>query len=718
MEMGAATLAVYKFGRFALHLGRGAFLVDGVEHSLRPKSFALLRLFAENPGRLIDRDEIMRTVWPGIFVTDDSVAQCISEIRRSLGDGDQQFLRTLPRRGYRFTASVIVEPDNGGEASAPRTAAAPPPRGDAARPAVPTSGYDAERRQITAMCCELIGLSEPAEDDLETLREADAALQHGILEIAARHDGFIVNRQGNTLLVVFGYPAAREHNAELAVRAGLEICVAVGAAKPGADSSTGCRIGVATSVVIIGNRAGDSEFVPQEMVGNAPILAARLQLSAQPDTVVIDAATRRLIGNLFDCRELGPMEAIRGAERVHHWQVLGVRGGESRFDALRGPALGALIGRDEEIDLLLRRWRRARTGDGQAVLISGEPGIGKSRLAAELEGRLRSEPHVSAHYFCSPHHQHSALSPVADQLRRASGFAPHDPPAVRLAKLEALLARAATQDEDVALIAELLSLRSSERHPLPNLNPQRKKERTLEALIRQLEGLARQRPVLMVIEDAHWIDPTSLELLDLAIERTRDLPVLLIVTFRAEFQPVWTGQPRVTMLTLNRLDRGDRGALVMQIAKGGALSDEVVDQLVDRSDGVPLFIEELTKSVLESGVPLAGIPPSLHDSLMARLGRFGSVRGGGQIGAAIGRQFTYGLLHAVSDLPEDGLRAALARLVASELVFQRGTPPEAVWTFKHALVQDAAHGSLLRKTRQQLHAKIAEALDILSPELI
>ena len=259
---------------------------------------------------------------------------------------------------------------------------------------MPTSGYDAERRQITAMSCELIGLSEPADDDLETLREAVAALQRSISEIAARHDGFIVNRQGNTLLVVFGYPAAREHNAELAVRAGLEICAAVGTARPGADGSTGCRIGVATSVVIIGNRGGDGEFVPQEMVGNAPILAARLQLSAQPDTVVIDAATRRLIGNLFDCRELGSVEAIRGAEPVLHWQVLGERVGESRFEALRGPALGPLIGRDEEIDLLLRRWRRAQTGDGQVVLISGEPGIGKSRLTAELERRLRSEPHV------------------------------------------------------------------------------------------------------------------------------------------------------------------------------------------------------------------------------------------------------------------------------------------------------------------------------------
>jgi predicted ATPase len=273
-------------------------------------------------------------------------------------------------------------------------------------------------------------------------------------------------------------------------------------------------------------------------------------------------------------------------------------------------------------------------------------------------------------------------------------------------------------DEDVAFLADLVSVPASERQPLPDLSPQRKKVRTLEALIRQLEGRARQQPVLLVFEDAHWIDPTSRELLDLTIERVRSLPVLLIVAFRPEFQPPWTGQPQVTMLALNRLDRRDRAALVAQIAGDKALPDEVVDQIVDRTDGVPLFVEELTKSVLESGVPLVGIPTTLHDSLMARLDRLESVRRVAQTGAAIGREFSYQLLHAVSRLPKDELQAALTRLVAAELVFQRGTPPDAVYAFKHALVQDAAHGSLLHSSRQQLHAQIAEALETLSPELL
>ena len=492
------------------------------------------------------------------------------------------------------------------------------------------------------------------------------------------------------------------------------------------------RVGIATGLVVVGDLIGEGSAQEQSVVGETPNLAARLQALAEPDAVVIAAGTRRLVGDLFEYRDLGAVKVKGIAAPVPAWQVLRPSVVASRFEALRGSALTPLIGRDEEIDLLLRRWARAKAGDGQVVLISGEPGIGKSRITAALAEGLHAEPHLRLRYFCSPYHQDSALFPFIDQLGRAAGFARDDPPAARLEKLEALLARAAPPDEDVAFLADLLSLPASERHPLPNLSPQRKKERTLEALIRQLEGLARRQPVVMVFEDAHWIDPTSRELLDLTVERVRSLPVLLIVTFRPEFQPPWTGQPQVTMLALNRLDRRDRTALVEQIAGGKALPDDVVAQIVDRADGVPLFVEELTKSVLESGLlreerdryvldgalPPFAIPTSLHDSLMARLDRLASVRLVAQIGAAIGREFPYELLRAISRLPEDELQTALARLVASELVFQRGTPPDAVYSFKHALVQDAAHGSLLRGTRQQLHAQIAAALEAYSPELM
>jgi predicted ATPase len=439
-----------------------------------------------------------------------------------------------------------------------------------------------------------------------------------------------------------------------------------------------------------------------------------------------------LVGNLFEYRDLAAVEVKGIAGPVPAWQVLRSSGVESRFEALRGSALNPLVGRDEEMDLLLRRWARAKAGVGQIVLVSGEPGIGKSRIAAALAERLHAEPHLRLRYFCSPYHQDSALFPFVDQLDRAAGFAREDPPAARLEKLEAVLACAASPDEDVALLTDLLCLPCSERCLLPNLSPRRKRERTLEALIRQLEGLAHRQPVVMVFEDAHWIDPTSRELLDLTVERVRSLPVLLIITFRPEFQPPWTGQPQVTMLALNSLDRRDRTALVAQIAGGKALPNDVIDQIAERTDGVPLFVEELTKSVLESGVlreeagryvldralPPFAIPASLHDSLMARLDRLASVRLVAQTGAAIGREFPYALLRAVSRLPEDELQASLARLVASELVSRRGTPPDAVYSFKHALVQDAAHGSLLRSSRQQLHAQIAEALEIHFPEMM
>jgi TolB-like protein/predicted ATPase/class 3 adenylate cyclase/Flp pilus assembly protein TadD len=596
-----------------------------------------------------------------------------------------------------------------------------------------TKQDEAERRQITAMSCEAIGVAARADGiGLEDLREAIGAFQHCVSEIVGRHSGFIASRLGNTVLVLFGYPAAHEHDAERAIHAGLELCVAVRTLRPDADVPMRCRVGIATGMVIVGDLAAAGEVRDHGIVGDAPDLAVRLQLSAQPDTVTIEPTTWRLIGSLFDCCDLGAFDTNSNTEPIRRWQVLGESVVASRFEALRGSKLTTLVGRDEEIDLLLRRWARAKAGDGQIILVSGEAGVGKSRITAAFEERLQTEPHLCLRYFCSPYHQDSALFPTIDQLGRAAGFARDDPPASKLEKLEALVARAAPPDQDVALLADLMSLPASECHPLPNLSPQRKKERSLEALIHQLEGLAREKPVVTVWEDAHWLDPTSRDMLDLTVERVRSLPVLLIVTFRPEFQPPWAGQPQVSMLALNRLDRRDCAPLIAQIAGSKTLPDEVVSHIADRTDGVPLFVEELTKSVLESGLlreesdryvlsralqPLA-IPATLQASLMARLDRLVSVRHMAQIGATIGRQFSYALVRAVSRLPEDELQAALGQLVASELVFQRGLPPEAVYSFKHALVQDAAHGSLLRNARQQLHAQIANALETHSPEII
>jgi class 3 adenylate cyclase/predicted ATPase len=606
--------------------------------------------------------------------------------------------------------------------------AAPPPAS-----AVWERGADrAERRQLTVMFCDLVGSTAlSARLDPEDLREVYAAYHRAVAEIVGGFDGFVAKYMGDGVLVYFGYPRAHEDDVERAVRTGLGLIDAVG--RLDVKSVTlQARVGIATGLVVVGDLIGEGSAQEQSVVGETPNLASRLQALAEPDAVVIAAGTRRLIGDLFECRDLGAVEVKGIATPVPAWQVLRPSDAPSRFEALRGSALSPLVGRDEEIELLLRRWARAKAGDGQVVLVSGEPGLGKSRITAALAERLHAERYLRLRYFCSPYHQDSALFPFIDQLSRASGFARDDTPAAKLEKLEALLARAAPSDEDVAFLADLMSLPASERHSLPSLSPQRKKDRTLEALSHQLEGLARPQPVVMVFEDAHWIDPTSRELLDLLVERVRGLPVLLIVTFRPEFQQPWTGQPQVSMLALNRLDRRARTALVEQIAGGKTLPDEVIAQIVDRADGVPLFVEELTQSVLESGLlraesdryvldgalPPFAIPTTLHDSLLARLDRLASVRLVAQTGAAIGREFSYTLLRAVSRLPEDEMQTALGRLVSSQLVFQRGTPPDAVYSFKHALVQDAAHGSLLRGTRQQLHAQIAEALEIHFPELM
>ena len=577
---------------------------------------------------------------------------------------------------------------------------------------------DAERRQLTVMFCDLVGSTELSTRlDPEDLREVIAAYHRTVADVVRSFDGYVAKYMGDGVLVYFGYPRAHEDDAERAVRAGLNSIEAVGRLDV-VSAKLQARVGIATGLVVVGDLIGEGAAQEQSVVGETPNLAARLQALAEPDAVVIAATTRRLVGDLFEYHDLAAVEVKGIAGPVSAWQVLRPSVVESRFEALRGSALSPLVGRDEEIDLLLRRWTRAKAGDGQVVLISGEPGLGKSRLTAALIEYLHRESHIQLRYFCSPYHQDTALFPFIDQFARAVGFAPDDPPATKRDKLEALLSRAPPPKEDLALIADLLSLPVSERRPLPNLSPQQKKERTLEALIRRLEVLAHLRPVIMVFEDAHWIDPTSRELLDLAVERVRSLPVLMIVTFRTEFQSPWTGQPQVSLLALNRLDRHDRTTLVEQIAGGKALPEEIITQIADRTDGVPLFIEELTKSVLESGMPMVGIPATLRDLLMARLDRMASARRVAQIGASIGRDFSYELLRAVSRLPEDELKSALARLVASALVLQRGTPPDAVYAFKHALVQDAAHGSLLRSARQRLHAQIAAALESQSPELM
>jgi class 3 adenylate cyclase/predicted ATPase len=588
---------------------------------------------------------------------------------------------------------------------------------------------EVERRQLTVMFCDMVGSTAlSTRFDPEDLRELIGDYHRAVADTVGRFDGFVAKYMGDGVLIYFGYPQAHEDDAERAVRAGLAVIEAVG--RLPAREEMRVRLGVATGLAVVGDLIGEGAAQERGVVGETPNLAARLQGLAMPNTLVIGEATRRQIGGLFDLADLGPQALAGFAEPQPAWRVIGESGMLSRFEALRSGAT-PLVGREEEIELLIRRWQQAKGGEGRVVLISGEPGIGKSRLTAALSEHIGTEPHTRLRYFCSPHHQDSAFYPVIVQLERAAGFAREDGPEIKLDKLATLLGPAA-EAGDISLLVELLSLPGGDRFAPLELSPQRKKERTLAALLRQLEGLTRTQPVLMIFEDLHWIDPTSREFLDLALARIDRLTVLLVATFRPEFLPPWAGQPHVTVMALNRLGRSDGASMVERLAGNAALlPPDVVAEIVERTDGVPLFVEEMTKAVLEAGiergreiaasVPGAGlgVPATLQASLMARLDRLGSAaKGVAQIGAAIGREFSYELAAAVSEFAKERFQEALQRLVEAGLVFQRGMPPAAEYMFKHALVQEAAYGTLLRRTRQQLHARIAEALEFHSPELM
>jgi class 3 adenylate cyclase/pimeloyl-ACP methyl ester carboxylesterase len=593
----------------------------------------------------------------------------------------------------------------------------------------------AERRHLTVMFADLVGSTAlSARLDPEDMREILASYHQAVAAAVAPFEGYIAKLMGDGVLVYFGWPQAHEDEAERAVRAGLAIVETVERLEKRAGGALSTRVGIATGPVVVGDLIGEGAAQEQGVVGVTPNLAARLEQLAEPGAVVISESTRRLLGSWFTLTDLGPQQ-IRGIEApVPAFRVLCEAAAEGRFEALRRADVGPLIGREHELALLLDRWEMAKSGEGQVALLSGEAGIGKSRIVLALRERLRNEPRFRIGYYCSPHHVNSALWPVVAQLQRAAGYLREDAPSFKLDKLERLLGKAGEFGEDAALLlAELMGLPLNGHYAAPGGTPQEKKARLFGILLAQMEGLSRQRPMLVVLEDAHWLDPTSAELFERVVDRIRVLPILLVATLRPDVPTPWTNFPHVTLLSLNRLARPASRTLIQMSAGERSLPPIVIEAILSRTEGVPLFVEELTKAVLESAIwkttaghgdlelagslPPLAIPATLQDSLMARLDRLAPVREVAQIAACIGREFDEDVVGAISGYSEPQLTAALGQLCRAGLIQRRGTPPHHAFSFKHALVRDAAYATLLKSSRQQLHARIAQAIERVRPEI-
>ncbi|MDF0665384.1 MAG: adenylate/guanylate cyclase domain-containing protein [Nitrospira sp.] len=615
----------------------------------------------------------------------------------------------------------------------------------ASSPAIPTSQEatsssssreQAERRQLTVMFCDLVGSTALAcRLDPEDLQEFIRRFLDACSQAIGRFNGYIAKYMGDGLLVYFGYPQAQEHDAERAIHAGLAILELARASSrddpSSRESEIAVRIGIATGHVIVGEIIGQETAKERSVFGETPNLAARLQALAAPNQLIVDSATKRLVGGEFEFANQGTV-SLKGFETpVQVWRVLGSKLSASRFESYRAGRLTQFIGREHETALLLGRWREAAEGEGQVVLLCGETGIGKSRIARNLRDRLAEERYRTIQFQCSPYHVNTALYPVINHLRQAAGLTGEDSATTQLQKLDRLALDNGIGDQTtVSLLAELLSIRTDVQHPPLNVSPEKRKQMTLDALVQYVQRSADRCPTLFVVEDAHWIDPTTMDLLTRAIDRIQSMRVLLIITFRPEFKPVWADYSHVTFLTLSRLPRRHSAELLAAMTGGKAFPPEVERAILAKTDGVPLYVEELAQSLFESGLlteennsfslkaPLkdVSIPDSLQGLLMERIDRLGPTKEIVQVGAAIGREFSYELLRGVVDVTESRLQNALQLFVESGLILQENEIPTAKFQFRHMLLQEAAYSTLPKKSRRALHARIAKTVEEKFPE--
>jgi class 3 adenylate cyclase/predicted ATPase len=698
---------------------------------LTPKAFDVLHYLVTHPDHLVTKDTLLDAVWPETAISDVVVRIAIGELRRALGDTAQapRFIATVHRRGYRFVAPVAEYTEE-----VPGPASPVPP----VVPQTPLASPAAERRHLTVLFCDLVDSTVLAGHlDPEDLREIVRAYHQTCAAVIHQYDGYIAQYPGDGVLVYFGYPLAHEDDAQRAVRAGLGILRAMDSLNTRLTLSPGdrlaVRLGVHTGLVVVGEVGAGARQEPLAL-GETPNLAARLQELAAPNTLVISAATWQLLGGFFACQTLGPVRLHGRTQPLEVYQVLAETTARSRLEAAGRTGLTPLVGREQEVGLLRERWAQVTDGMGQVVLLSGEAGIGKSRLVQVLQEQVATEPQAwLTPCQCMPYYQHTALYPMIDRLERvALHFEREESPQQKLRKLEGFVVQYGLPlAEAVPLLASLLSIPlTADYAPLP-LSPEQQKQKILHTLLTIFLRIASQQPVLFVMEDLHWVDPSTLELLSLLVDQGPTARILALWTFRPDFRPPWTGRAHLTQVTLARLPRRQAAEMTGRVAHGKALPAEVVEQVVAKTDGVPLFVEELTKMVLESGLlqeredgyvlteplPSLAIPTTLHDSLMARLDRLAAVKGLAQLGATLGREFSYALLQAVAPWDEETLQQGLHQLVAAELLYQRGLPPQATYLFKHALIQEAAYQSLLKRTRQQHHRHIAQVLEVQFPDI-
>jgi DNA-binding winged helix-turn-helix (wHTH) protein/tetratricopeptide (TPR) repeat protein/class 3 adenylate cyclase len=773
----------YVFGDYTLdtehyELHHGEKLVR-----LEPRVFNLLAYLVQHPGHTLTKDELWAQVWPQLpILSDQSLKKCVEQARKALGDAGKtpRYIETMRGRGYRFIAAVDVR--QGAEREAPRLPATPlqaaqPEQGhtdgDAApallvpvplstAPLVPTpvplpeattaetggavtqNPPEDEWRQLTVLVChlgEVSGSATPRDRDAREARLADVRDYQALCaEVVQRFEGHIAQYQVERLIVHFGYPRAHEDDARRAVHTGLGIVEGMAELnrrrkqdrQHGSDVRLTVQVGIHTGLELIGAVAHGAQR-PALAVGETVTIATGLQRHAGADTVLISPATWRLVEGYFVCEALGAQVLDDCAQSLAVYRVLQAGMAQSRLDIVGMKGLTPFVGRDQEVGLLGERWQQAKDGLGQVVVLSGEAGIGKSRLVQILKEAMAVEAHVRVEYHCSPYYQHTALYPIVTSLQRLLQFRPEDPPEERLRKLERLLERYNVPlEEGVPLMAALLALPLPERYPPLQLTPQRQKQKTLELVLTWWLKEAERQPVCVIMEDLHWADASTLELLTLLIEQVPTARILLLLLCRPDFHPPWGSRSYLAQIALGRLSRRQVETMVVRMTGGKALPTEVLQALVAKTDGVPLFVEELTKMVLESGLvkeregqyvlvdplPPLAIPDTLHDSLMARLDRLGAAKQVAQLGATIGREFSYELIQAVAPVEEAILQKALTQLVEAELLYQRGLPPQVRYWFKHALIQAAAYQSILKRTRQQHHQRITHVLVERFPEMV